>query len=126
MDCAETGFNCPVWILSQTEDGGRFRPSNWTERVAEALGAFHPRGKKLEYSSYLRPVFHADFGRCLFVDFPALKAEAPAVHDYVAWFMRSNQLRFLPCVDGRRRQLADGAESAPAPVPPLQQNSLAG
>lgn len=126
MDYAETGFNCPVWVLSQTEDGGRFRPSNWTERVAEALGAFHPRGKKLEYSSYLRPVFHTDFGRCLFVDFPALKAEAPAIHDYVAWFMRSNRLRFLPCVDGRRRPAPGGAgpEAAREPVP--SRDSLAG
>lgn len=116
MDRAEAGYNCAVWVLSRTEDGDRFRPSNWTERVAEVFGEF-ARDKKLEYSTYLRPVFHGDLGRCLFVDFPALKEEAPAIHDYVAWFMRSNRLQSMPCVDGRRRASAsskgeDGADDA--------------
>ncbi|MEJ2629870.1 MAG: hypothetical protein P8015_01330 [Acidihalobacter sp.] len=53
-------------------------------------------------------MFHSDLGRCLFVDFPALKEKAPAIHDYVAWFMRSNRLQSLPCVDGRRRPSSEG------------------
>jgi hypothetical protein len=126
MDRAEAGFSCPVWVLSRTEDGDRFRPSNWTERVAEVLSAFHPRDKKLEYSSYLRPVFHSDFGRCLFVDFPALKEEAPAIHDYVAWFMRSNRLQFLPCVDGRRRPVPEGKGGEVSESSASERNTLAG
>ncbi|APZ44109.1 DUF3579 domain-containing protein [Acidihalobacter ferrooxydans] len=115
MDRSETGFNSPVWIISRTEDGERFRPSNWVERVAEVLGSF-PRDKKLEYSPFLRPVFHNELGRCLFVDFPALEAIAPGIHDYVAWFMRSNRLTSIACVDGRHGTAA----STPGPASAAQ------
>lgn len=125
MDRVEAACNCPVWILSRTEDGARFRPSNWTERVAEVLAVFHPRNRRLEYSAYLRPVFRGDLGRCLFVDFPALREEAPAIHDYVAWFMRSNRLQFLPCVASARRRMPAPADE-PVGGDVLGHDTLAG
>ncbi|WP_455380141.1 DUF3579 domain-containing protein, partial [Acidihalobacter prosperus] len=80
--------------------GRKFRPSNWSERVAESGGVYHSDTRVLEYVSYLRPVYHDEFGHCIYVNFDTLVKQQPGVYDYLIWFIESNGLEVIPLKGG--------------------------
>lgn len=86
-------------IISGYIKGRKFRPSNWSERVAESGGVFHPETKVLEYASHLSPMYHETYGHCIHVDFDTLAAQQPGVYEYIVWFVESNGLEVVPLTD---------------------------
>lgn len=72
------------------EDGSRFRPSDWVERLSATVGGFGP-DRRLRYSKAAHPEI-VD-GRKVLVVEHALKDENPALYDYILDFATANNLR---------------------------------
>lgn len=74
------------------EDGGRFRPSDWVERIAANLAHFGP-DHRLRYADAVHPCV-IDGTKCLVVerDLPVMD---PAAFNFIMSFARSNHLRIV-------------------------------
>ncbi|MDH5230985.1 MAG: DUF3579 domain-containing protein [Gammaproteobacteria bacterium] len=77
-------------IESVKEDGNRFRPSDWIERISSILGSFGP-DHRLHYNQSVRPGM-VDGEKCLVVN-QALKSENPDAYEYIEKFVSQNGLR---------------------------------
>ena len=77
-------------VESFVEDGRRFRPSDWIERISTTLASFGP-DHRLIYSSSVRPMV-INGEKCLVID-PKLQNTDPAAYNYVIEFVRSNRLK---------------------------------
>lgn len=80
-------------IVSGYIDGVKFRPSAWSEMLAECAAVYHPEKKFLEYSEYARPIYHERYGHCIEVDFDALKQTNPLAYRQISWFIDSNHMQ---------------------------------
>jgi hypothetical protein len=69
------------YYSSETNAGGRVRPSNWMSRVAQLSSIFDKR-KRLIYSDALLPVVR-DNNICLRVNEEKLKTEFPGIYESV-------------------------------------------
>ena len=82
------------FIQGVTEEGKKFRPSDWAERLCGVLSSFVPgvRGPnaQLKYSHYVRPMVVGDV-KCVVVD-EKLKQIEPMAFDFVMNFARDNDL----------------------------------
>ncbi len=79
-----------VVIHSVRENGERFRPSDWVERISSSVASFGP-DRRLRYASMVRPkVINGE--RCLLVD-PTLADISPGLYHYIMDFARSNHLK---------------------------------
>ncbi|MDX1811342.1 MAG: DUF3579 domain-containing protein [Gammaproteobacteria bacterium] len=79
-------------IESVKEDGKRFRPSDWIERISANMGTFGP-DHRLHYATTVKPgVFNGE--KCLIVDQAELEANNPEAFKYIMQFAKSNSLRF--------------------------------
>jgi len=81
-------------ILGLTQEGGRFRPSDWAERLAGVMSRFRPPGSgnsALTYSPYVVPSW-MDGVRCVVVD-ARLRELEPLAWRFVCGFARDNQLQ---------------------------------
>ncbi len=86
---------CKLVIESVREDGKRFRPSDWIERISSLMGEFGP-DHRLHYAHEVRPAI-IDGEKCLVVD-EALKERNPQAYEYILEFARSNHLKIhLEC-----------------------------
>lgn len=82
--------NRKIIIKGVTEDGKRFRPSDWAQRLATAVGSlgsdrrirFHPRVN----------IGAVNGVACVIVD-PALEEEDPEIYNFLLKFGRSNHLQ---------------------------------
>ncbi len=85
---------CGYFIQGMTEDGKKFRPSDWPERLCGVLASIGPCASKpnarLKYSIYVRPIMHGDL-RCVVVD-ERLRTVAPMAFDFVMNFAKDNRL----------------------------------
>jgi len=72
------------------EDGSRFRPSDWIERISATLATFGP-DHRLRYARGVQPRI-INGQKCLVLD-AALRDENPAAYEYVLAFAKANQLR---------------------------------
>ncbi len=79
-----------VVIQSIREDGQRFRPSDWIERIASSMASFGS-DRRLRYASLLHPEV-IDGERCLVVD-GALADTSPGIYYHILDFARSNRLK---------------------------------
>jgi hypothetical protein len=77
-------------VESVNEDGRRFRPSDWIERISTTLASFGP-DHRLHYAESVRPRI-VNGEKCLVVD-QSLQDSNPAAYDYILQFVRSNRLR---------------------------------
>lgn len=78
------------WLIEGiTEDGRRFRPSDWVDRLSSALASFGP-DQRLRYG-LAQPCF-VDGQKCLLVN-ERLETENPDGFEYVRGFARANGLR---------------------------------
>ncbi len=77
-------------IESVREDGRKFRPSDWIERISATLGHFGP-DHRLHYNENVHPEM-VNGEKCLVV-VEALKEANPEAYNYVLDFARSNALR---------------------------------
>lgn len=77
-------------ITSLMENGKKFRPSDWIERISSALASFQI-DNRLRYSQGVQPCM-IDGEPCLLVA-RWLEAADRVAYDYVMDFARANQLR---------------------------------
>lgn len=76
-------------IQGLTNDGRKFRPSDWAERMCGALSSFG--GGRIHYSSMLRPIAYNGV-KSVVVD-PRLEELQPEFFSYIMEFARTNNLR---------------------------------
>ena len=77
-------------VESVSEDGRRFRPSDWVERISAHLAQFGP-DHRLHYSDAVQPRV-IDGAKCLVIDM-ALKDDNPQAYEDIMTFVRANKLR---------------------------------
>ena len=85
-------------IQGLTQDGRRFRPSDWAERLAGVMAQFRPggagaAGAHISYSPWCVPTV-IDGVKCVVVK-PALREHEPMAWDFVLGFARDNELQTL-------------------------------
>jgi hypothetical protein len=78
-------------IQGLTASGGRFRPSDWVERICSLTAGF--RAGRLHYSELLYPVL-VNGVKCVHVD-GRLAQQQPEIHNQVMYFAESNQLNII-------------------------------
>ncbi len=79
------------WVIeSIKEDGQRFRPSDWIERISTMLATYGP-DHRIHYSEKVQPVIVGGM-KCLIVE-ESLKDENPAAYEHIMRFARENNLR---------------------------------
>ncbi len=93
---AATPSSSEVFIRGITEDGRRFRPSDWAERLAGVMAQFRPggasaRGGHISYSPWCVPTA-IDGVSCVVVN-RALREHEPMAWDFVMNFARDNGLQ---------------------------------
>ena len=82
--------NCRTVIESQREDGEKFRPSDWIERISSQI-AQYGRGKSLGYRDCARP--HIINGKkCLVIE-SRLSERDPDAYAFVHEFAKLNNLK---------------------------------
>ncbi|HKJ23058.1 MAG TPA: DUF3579 domain-containing protein [Gammaproteobacteria bacterium] len=82
----------PVYIIIKgiTEDGGRFRPSDWAERLATAVGEFGP-DRRVHFHPQVRPAT-VDDTKCVLVD-EDLQHSDSMLFDFLIHFAKDNHLQ---------------------------------
>ena len=80
------------WLVVESvgEDGRRFRPSDWIERISTILAKFDA-DHRLVYSASVRPQIISG-EKCLVID-RTLQQTNPDAYEYVINFVESNRLR---------------------------------
>lgn len=84
-------------IQGITQDGRKFRPSDWAERLASAMSCFRPEGGSagigafIGYSPYCVPTV-VDGVKCVIVN-ESLRGIEPMAWDFVMSFARDNALQ---------------------------------
>jgi hypothetical protein len=82
------------FIQGITQDGKKFRPSDWCERLCGVMSSFGPRpsgpNARLQYSLYVRPTMLGDV-KAVIVD-SRLRDTEPMAFDFVINFARDNRL----------------------------------
>ncbi len=77
-------------ITGVQENGKKFRPSDWAERLSSTLASVHP-DNRLHYSSGVQPcIIEGEY--CLVVA-RWLETANPAAYSFVIGFAQANQLR---------------------------------
>lgn len=82
------------FIQGITTDGKKFRPSDWSERLAGVMACFGPGASgpnaRLKYSLYVRPTMLGDL-KCVILD-SRLRDIEPMAFDFVLNFAKDNNL----------------------------------
>lgn len=79
-------------IVGLTQDGRRFRPSDWAERLCGIMSAFGA-DQRMTYSPYVRPGFYAG-EKCVFVAARLYELE-PMAYNFLAGFAADNDLKVV-------------------------------
>ncbi|VAW48395.1 PhnO protein [hydrothermal vent metagenome] len=82
-------MHCKYIIEGVTEDGRKFRPSDWIDRIS-SMGASY-RNQRLVYSDLLHPELY-NGQKCLIID-TELEIKDPSMFQYVMNFVNSNGLK---------------------------------
>ncbi len=79
------------WVIeSVNNDGQRFRPSDWIERISASLGSFKA-DHRLHYSDDVQPCI-VDGRKCLLVA-KGLAKKNPDAYTYIMRFAEENNLK---------------------------------
>jgi len=70
-----------------TEDGERFRPSNWAEMVTSTV-----QNGRVNYSPLLRPTLSKNGYKCVMIDH-SLQQSNPSLYNHILQFAAINRLR---------------------------------
>ena len=84
-------------IIGVTEDGHKFRPSDWAERLCGTMSIFGAE-RRMAYSPYVQPG-DRDGHKCVYVDIRIHDIESKAYH-FLENFARDNKLKVLPWTPG--------------------------
>ncbi len=86
----DTPFRDRLIIDGNRENGSKFRPSDWVERISASLASFGP-DNRLRYSSLVQPCV-IQGQKCLVVA-RKLNQTHPELYDFILDFARRNELR---------------------------------
>lgn len=78
-----------IVIEGVTEEGKKFRPSDWAERMSGSLSTF--KNHRIYYSPLLRPSYR-DGNRCVVLD-PSLEQSNPELYEHILDFAKRNKLK---------------------------------
>lgn len=78
-------------IVGLTQEGRRFRPSDWAERLCGVMSVFGGDQRRVGYSPYVKPGHHQG-EKCVFVDARIHDIE-PMAYTFLAHFARDNELQ---------------------------------
>ena len=79
-------------IVGRTQDGKKFRPSDWAERLCGVMSAFGTE-KRMKYSPYVSPgEWEGD--KCVFID-GILYELSPIAYRFLANFAKDNDLMLI-------------------------------
>lgn len=93
-----------IIIEGMTENGEKFRPSDWAERMSGRLSTFE--NHRMIYSPLLQPFFKQDC-QCVALD-PSLKQSNPQLYDSILEFAKTNHLKICQeQADDDRQQIPD-------------------
>lgn len=87
---------CRLVIESVSEDGRRFRPSDWIERISTQAAQFGP-DHKIHYSTLVQPRM-VNGAKCLVIE-QSLQEENPKVYEHIMSFVKANNLRMREVCD---------------------------
>lgn len=82
--------HCKFIIEGVTEDGRKFRPSDWIDRIS-SLMASYGASHRLVYSDLMHPELYQG-QKCLIID-TELEIKNPGMFEYVMNFAKSNNLK---------------------------------
>lgn len=85
-----------IIIEGVTQEGEKFRPSDWAERMSGNLGTF--RGRRIQYSPFLRPALKNGV-KCVVLD-RSLAEKDPEQYRQIIAFAEANNLRFCDDIPG--------------------------
>jgi hypothetical protein len=83
-------MGCKYIIEGYTNEGNKFRPSDWIDRVASMMATYE--AQRLVYSDYLHPEQYQG-NKCLILN-TKLEQENKGMYDYVMEFVKSNDLKY--------------------------------
>lgn len=69
---------------------GKFRPSDWAERVSGALASF--KNSRIQYSPLLQPSVTSEGNHCILLD-PKLQETSPLLYQSILDFAKLNHLK---------------------------------
>lgn len=79
-----------IVIEGITDEGQRFRPSDWAERMSGSLATF--RNRRIHYSPMLQPSLNKEGYKCVLLD-PALQQSNPELYNSILNFAKKNNLK---------------------------------
>lgn len=94
-------MHCKYIIEGVTEDGRKFRPSDWIDRIASMGASYHKQ--RLVYSDLLHPELF-DGEKCLIID-TELEIKNPTMFQYLMNFVKSNGLKMTKVCDATEHKL---------------------
>lgn len=89
-------MDCRYIIEGFTEDGRKFRPSDWIDRISSMKASYGP-SHRLVFHDYLHPELY-NGQKCLIID-ERLKDEDPEMFQYVMDFVTNNKLKMSHVCD---------------------------
>jgi hypothetical protein len=98
-----------IIIEGITENGRKFRPSDWAERMSGALSTFG-RDHRIQYSPMLQPMTVNGI-KCVSVD-PHLKDSYPEMFAYIMRWVDMNHLKTIEVDDEEPFDLDDNVSQA--------------
>ncbi|QKI89413.1 DUF3579 domain-containing protein [Thiomicrorhabdus xiamenensis] len=96
MQIGKRIVHCKYVIQGVTEDGRKFRPSDWIDRIS-SMGASFGESHRLVYSDLLHPELY-EGQKCLIID-TELEIKNPNMYQYVMNFVQSNGLKMTQVCD---------------------------
>ncbi len=87
-------------IVGLTQDGKRFRPSDWAERLCGVMSVFGAE-RRMSYSPYVQPGNH-DGEKCVFVD-ARIRDVEPMAYKFLINFAGDNNLQVIRGSEAERR-----------------------
>lgn len=83
-------IHCRYIIEGYTEEGKKFRPSDWIDRISSMMASYGA-SHRLVFSELLHPeLYHGQ--KCLIID-THLEEVNPEMFEYVMDFVKSNNLK---------------------------------
>lgn len=87
MTYTEEGY----FVLGTTENGRKFRPSDWIDRLATTFASFE--GMRIHYHAQIHPA-NLDGQRCLFIATSLAEQDLPSFN-FLMDFAHDNQLQVV-------------------------------
>ncbi|BBN59854.1 DUF3579 domain-containing protein [Hydrogenovibrio marinus] len=98
----EVMVHCRYIIEGYTEDGRKFRPSDWIDRIASMMASYGS-SHRLVFSELLHPELYQG-QKCLIID-TQLEDVNPGMFEYVMDFVKNNKLKMTQVCEEMESEL---------------------